>query len=274
MTNDQNATTASQAESSRALLSPGVWAMGALALLLHLVTANGYGIFRDEMYYIACSDHLALGYVDHPPLSIAILAAWRAIFGESLFALRIPPGIAHATTAIFFGLIARELGAARFGQCFAALAAALMPAYLGTSSFYSMNGFDVTFWAVLVYLLCRILRTGDARLWLVFGVIAGFGLQNKFSVAFLGMALAVALVLCLQWKQLRAPQLYLGGAIALAIFLPHVYWMYSTDWITLEFMRNASSSKNADTNPLKYFLDQILMAHPLLLPVWIAGVVY
>ncbi|HRI87833.1 MAG TPA: glycosyltransferase family 39 protein, partial [Candidatus Hydrogenedentes bacterium] len=252
----------------------GVWAMGALALLLHVVTANGYGIFRDELYYIACSKELALGYVDQPPFSIVLLAAWRAIFGESLFALRLPPGLAHAATAVVFGFIARELGAARFGQSLAALLAALLPVYLGTSSFYSMNAFDVLFWALLIFVLCRIIATQNAKLWLLFGVIAGLGVQNKFSVAFLAIALAAGIVLTMQWKYLRSPYPYIGGAIAFLIFLPHVYWMHSTDWVTLEFMRNASSMKNAATNPLKYFLDQLLMAHPLYLPIWIAGIVY
>ena len=50
----------------------------ALPLLIHgLVNAlGGYGYFRDELYYLACSKHLAAGYVDHPPFSIFVLALW------------------------------------------------------------------------------------------------------------------------------------------------------------------------------------------------------
>src|ERR1035438_10596753 len=44
----------------------------ALRLLLHLLTANRYGIFRDELYYIACSRHLDWGYVDMPPFIPAV----------------------------------------------------------------------------------------------------------------------------------------------------------------------------------------------------------
>ena len=42
--------------------------LALLTLLFHVLTAKGYGYFRDELYYIACSEHLAFGYVDHPPL--------------------------------------------------------------------------------------------------------------------------------------------------------------------------------------------------------------
>ena len=251
-----------------------VWCIAGATLLLHLATANGYGIFRDEFYYIACSKRPALGYVDHPPLSIAFLATWRALFGDSVFSLHVPPSIAHSVVVLLFGYIARELGAQQFGRALAALGAAIMPVYLGSMSFYSMNAFDTLFWALCIFILCRIVITGDARLWPLFGLVAGLGLQNKFSVGFLGAALVVGLALSPQRKQFLSPYLYAGGAIALVIFLPHVYWLYKNDWITFEFMRNASQHKNAPTNPAKFFTDQLLMAHPLLLPVWLTGMVY
>jgi hypothetical protein len=65
--------------------------IAALRLALHLATVQGYGIFRDELYYLACASHLDFGYVDHPPFSIAILWAWRTLFGDGLVALRFCP---------------------------------------------------------------------------------------------------------------------------------------------------------------------------------------
>ena len=48
----------------------------------------GYGIFVDEMYYVACARRLAWGYVDHPPLSIGLLRA-ALVFGDSQPMLRL-----------------------------------------------------------------------------------------------------------------------------------------------------------------------------------------
>ena len=264
----------SERTAGREKLGLAVWYTAGATLLLHLATASGYGIFRDEYYYIACSKRLALGYVDQPPLSIVLLAAWRAVFGDSIFSLHVPPSIVHSVVVLIFGFIARELGAKQFGCALAALGAAVMPVYLGSMSFYSMNAFDTFFWALCIYILCRIITTGDARLWLLFGLIAGLGLQNKFSVGFLGAALVAGLLFSPHRKYFISPYVYIGGAIAAVIFLPHVYWLYTHDWITFEFMSNASKYKNAPTNPLKFFVDQILLAHPLLLPVWLMGIVY
>ena len=58
------------------------------ALVLHLAFAHGYGYFRDELYYLACTRHLAWGYVDQPPLSIGLLWIVTHTLGTSLPAIR------------------------------------------------------------------------------------------------------------------------------------------------------------------------------------------
>ena len=71
-------------------------ALAAAKLAVQLLALRPYGYFRDELYYLACSDHLAWGYVDHPPLSIAVLRIWRGVFGDSLVAIRLFPALAEA----------------------------------------------------------------------------------------------------------------------------------------------------------------------------------
>src|SRR5262249_25745873 len=79
----------------------------AITLLVHLLTIGRYGYFRDELYYIACGRRLAFGYVDQPPLSIAILRLSQVFLGSSLFAIRVLPALAGAATVGITGLIAR-----------------------------------------------------------------------------------------------------------------------------------------------------------------------
>jgi hypothetical protein len=114
-----NATTTSLAAPADAQASR--WASGpaivlyiaAGKLLLHLLTAARYGIFRDEMYYLACAQHLAWGYVDHPPMTVFIAWFARHIFGESLWAIRLLPALAGAALVWLTGKLAREMGVLR-----------------------------------------------------------------------------------------------------------------------------------------------------------------
>src|SRR5215475_12374203 len=85
-------------------------------LLLHLLTATRYGLFRDELYYLACSQHLAWGYVDHPPLTVLIAWIGRHVFGESPIAIRLLPAIAGAALVWLTGKLARDMGGGRFAQ--------------------------------------------------------------------------------------------------------------------------------------------------------------
>lgn len=144
-------------------------ALGTVAV--HLVTSGNYGYFRDELYYLACADRLAWGYVDHPPLSIAVLAATRALLGDSLLAVRLPAILASAATIVLTGRLARELGGGRYAQALAALSFALMPVALGMATFYSMNALDLLFWVAAVLVLVRILGGGDRGWWLAFGAV-------------------------------------------------------------------------------------------------------
>jgi len=62
-----------------------------LALLFHLSTAQRYGVFRDELYYVACGEHLDFGYVDHPPFVALVARLAHMLFGTSLLGLRLFP---------------------------------------------------------------------------------------------------------------------------------------------------------------------------------------
>ncbi len=247
----------------------GLLALAKLAF--HLGTSDGWGYFRDELYYIACSDRLAWGYVDHPPLSIALLWLTRRTLGDSLWAIRLLPAIAGAASVFVSGLIARELGGRRPAQILAALCTCFAPAFVAMSHFYSMNGFDVLFWSVLAWLAVRILLRERPREWLWFGVVAGFGLLNKYSVAFFAFGLGVGLLLTGPHRQLASRWLWAGALLALLLFAPHVGWQIATGWPSLEFMAAASADKNVRLGPLEFFLAQVTLGHPAAAPVWIAG---
>ena len=108
---------------------PIVLALASAKLLFHLLTANRYGIFRDELYYLACGEHLDWGYVDQPPL--IALVAWMArhFFGNWLVGLRFFPALAGAATVWLTGKLAREMGGGTFAQVLAALAVVCVPIY-------------------------------------------------------------------------------------------------------------------------------------------------
>jgi hypothetical protein len=242
-------------------------------LVLQLATYRGYGYFRDELYYLASAEHLDFGYVEHPPM--IALVAWlvRSTLGDSLFAARLLPAIAHAAAVGLAARLAREMGGGHYAQFVAALATALAPVYLGICGILSMNAFDILFWAALWFISARALRTEDTRLWLPFGLVAGMGLQNKISVLFAGCGIVAGLAATRQWRVFKAWHFWAGGVLASVIFLPHVFWQWHYGWPTLEFMANATREKNVSLPPAAFMVEQVNQMSGLAAPLWIAGLV-
>ena len=240
-------------------------------LLFHLAFLPGYGVFRDELYYLACGRHPGWGYVDHPPLVGWVAWAVRQLAGDSHLALRVVAALAAATTVFVAARVAREMGGGPFARLFTGLAAALLPVSLSLGSIYSMNVFDQLFWVVLFWILVRVLEGRDERLWLVFGAVAGVGLLTKISVLFLGFGLVVGLVLARRWDVVRSRWFWIGGVVAFLVFLPHLVWQQIHGWPTLEFMANARRYKMAPLS-VPGFLGQTILQTAVAPWLWVLGV--
>jgi len=245
--------------------------LSLITLIIHCIFSGQYGYFRDEFYYLACGEHLDWGYVDHPPFIALAAFLTRRLLGDSLLALRFVPALAEALVVLLTGLMARELGGGRFTQVLAALSVMVAGDLLALGHIFSMNAFDHLFWALCLYVVILILKYDRPRLWLLFGLLAGVGLMNKYSIGFLGLGLVVGLILTPARKYLRSGWLWLGSGLALLIFLPHVLWEIRTSFPTLEFIRNATLYKIAPLSPVGFILETILGMNPLTLPIWLAG---
>ena len=250
-------------------------ALCAAKLLLHIFTSvRHYGYFRDELYYLDMARHLDWGYVDAAPL-IAVYAKVALLMGGSLAALRILPALAGAALIALTMLIARELGGGRYAQLLAGVVILLCPAILSVDSLLTMNAFEPLFWMGCIWVVARILRTGDSRLWLWVGVLAGLGLENKHSTLSFGFAVTVALLLTHHRREFARPWIWIAGAIALALFLPNLIWQIRHHFPTIEDLANVRrEGKNVVLGPLAFVKEQIIDMHPILLPVWLSGLVW
>jgi hypothetical protein len=246
--------------------------MAEALFLVHMVFAKNYGYFVDELYHLACAEHLAWGYVDQPSLIAVIGWVTRKLFGDSLLAIRFFPALAAAGKVILTGMIAREMGARRSAQALAALCVMVAPVYLFMDHIFTMNAFEPLFWMGCAWLVLRILRTGNQKLWLAFGTLAGVGLHNKYSMLFFGLGVFVGLLLTPERRALRQPWIWLGGLIALLIFLPNILWNIQHDFPFLQLQQNIrASGRNVALNAVGFLAQQVLMMHPFTLPLWLAG---
>jgi len=226
----------------------------AVYLLFRLLFIDSYGYFRDELYYIACGQRLALGFIDHPPFIAFITHFITELLGTSLFALHIVPVL--TVIAIFFltSEMVKQMGGGKYAAFLAAIAAAASPHYLGDSNILSMNIFDKFFWTLSFLLAINILNRQKSSTYIWLGIVLGLGMMNKISVLFLIFGLFIGLILTEKRKLFLNKWLYFCIALAFLLFSPYIIWEIQNGFPTMEFMRNAAENKNMPLSPGQFTL--------------------
>src|SRR5580692_129641 len=251
------------------------WLLAAAAVLLEMLTDGRYGYFRDELYFLACSDHLAWGYVDFAPLVALLARISRFVLGDSLHAIRALPALAQGGQILITGLIAREFGGKRFAIFLSCLSVLLAPVILGNATRLSMNPFEPLFWMGAVYFLLRAINLDEPKLLLASGALLGLGLENKHSTAFFLVSLTIGLLLSPSRRLLLSKWFWLAAALAFLVFLPNLIWQYTHHFPTLEALSNVRKThKNIELSPLPFLRQQIMMLLPVSALVWIPGLAF
>jgi Dolichyl-phosphate-mannose-protein mannosyltransferase len=245
--------------------------LAGVSFVAHMLVAGNYGYFRDELYYIADGRHLQAGYVDQPLLIGWLAALMRVVAGDSLVAIHIIPALACALIIVVTGLMARELGGGRVAQVVAGVAALFTLIFMATGSLFSMDVLDQLWWALASLILLRLLRQNAPRLWLLIGGVLGIALLTKLTVLFFGLALALALLVTPERRQLLTPWPWAAAAIAFLGLLPYLIWNALNGWPTWAFWHHYGG---VGTSPLDFFGAQLGLMNPIAVPLAIAGLVF
>lgn len=256
------------------LLDKAVLLLAVAKLGLHLALVNRYGYHRDELYFIACGEHLAFGYVDHAPLVPWIARFAGELFDHQLIGLRLLPILAASASLWLAGQLAKELGGGRFAQLLAALAMLFAPAFLRMSKMLNLVVFEPLLWTLGALLVVRLSKGADRRLWLALGAVVGVGLLNKHTMVLWAVALFAGLLLTRERRHLATPWPWAGLAVALAFFSPNLVWQMTHGWPTLEFVENMRQGTLAKIPRPLFVGGQLLYMHPLSVPLWGAGLVW
>jgi Dolichyl-phosphate-mannose-protein mannosyltransferase len=243
-------------------------------LALEMLVAGRYGFHRDELYFLACARHLAWGYVDQPPLVPAVARLSTALFGNSVIGLRLFPALAATGVVFLAALMARELGGKRRAQVLAGLAVATAAEMTAMVHLLSTAAFDLFFWAGVIWLVLRLLRTGDPRWWMAIGAVTGVGLHNKDNIAFLLVGIGIGFVIGGRFRLLLNRWLVLGVALALVLVSPNLVWNAQHHWAAVEMTQNLHTENSGLSVTLAYLPIQLIVVGVVLLPFWLAGLIW
>jgi 4-amino-4-deoxy-L-arabinose transferase-like glycosyltransferase len=241
---------------------------------MQLALNGAYGLHTDELYYVLSGQHPAFGYVDFPPVTPMLARLDTALFGISPWALRLFPAITGAGMVILTGLCSLELGASRPVSIFASIVALVSPYLLATWLFQTVE-FDEFLWLLAIYLLLRIIRSGDRRLFIALGLDLGIGIETKLTIVGLWLGVAIAILMSRELRRfLSSRTLWIGVIIAMAAAIPNLAWQVANGYPTLTYIHNHGSDIAHSGGPAAFLALFILVIGPVLLPLWIAGTVF
>ena len=236
-----------------------------------MAVADRYGWHRDELYYLASSRHLSLGYVDYPPITPLLARLDQSIFPGSLPGLRLLTVLAGAAVIVIAALIARELGGGRAAQALAGLAVLISPMFVGANILFQTVSFDQLMWAVALLIFVRLLSGANPREWLLLGLVFGVGLETKYTIIGLGVAMLVGLIATPARGTLRSRWPWLGFGLAVLLLVPNLIWQVGHSWDSVAYTLNHRGNTDG---PVFYWAQQLLLAGPQLLPIVVAGVIW
>jgi hypothetical protein len=242
----------------------------ALAQLVALVATSGrYGYHRDEMYFIVAGGHPALGYPDQPPLVPLLSWLMNELAPGSLTVLRLPSALAAAGITVVAALVAREVGGDRRAQLVAAVCNSVAGFMLATGHIVSTTTYDGLATTLVCWLLVRAVMSRRGPPLLAAGAVVGVGCEAKAQVAFVAfMALLVLAAVGPRWP-FRSSWLLAGAVAAAVLAAPYLFWQATHGWPQLTVAGNVGGSAEGGRTGFVPF--QLVMVSPLLVPVWVAG---
>jgi hypothetical protein len=246
--------------------------IAATAFALEMAVSTRYGYHRDELYFLAAGQHPAFGYVDQPPLTPLLARLSAVASGNSLIALRLIPALVFAAMVALTAAMSRMLGAGRTGQILAALATASCGEYLGAMHLLTTTTPDFLFWSVLLWLVLKLLVSGDRRWWVAIGACAGVAAEAKWNIGFLVAALAVGFAATPARRLAASWWLLLGALLAAALAAPDLVWQAAHGWPALDVF--GGLQQDAGQNRAVYWPAQIVYTSLALTPVWIGGLIW
>ena len=237
------------------------------SLILRLLYLGLPALLEEEAYYWNYAHHLAMGYLDHPPMVAVLIRAGTLLFGTAEFGVRIMAMACWLVTAGFSYALTKSLYG-RASAFRAVMLLSVLPVFFSVSLFMTPDAPLTACWSGALYFLYRAFLLERPRAWIGVGICLGLGMFSKYTIALLGPGIVLFMLIDPKSRKwLLKPEPYIAVIIALLVFSPVIVWNYGHHWASFVFQgeRRVTGMTEFSTHIL---IGQILL---LLTPTGVLG---
>ncbi len=162
-----------------------LWAIALLNVVLHMAFHANLEFHRDELLYFSLGLHPDFGSATVPPLIGWVAFLIQSVFGYSLFAVKLLPAVLSGALVLLTARLAKELNGGPYAQILVAIVIIFTPFALRTFHLFQPVHLDLLFWTLMLFYSIRYVNTEQDRFLVYLGVVAGFGMLNKYLIALL-----------------------------------------------------------------------------------------
>jgi dolichol-phosphate mannosyltransferase len=233
------------------------------AWLLRVIYSSQVEMLPEETYYWNYSRHLDIGYLDHPPMVAWLIWLGTHLLGTTELGVRFGALCSGVVASFFVYRLTRAL----FDEATALVALVLMqllPFFFFAGILMTPDAPMTAAWAALLYYLARALLADRTGAWWGVGLSLGLGLLSKYTIGMLGPAMLIFLLWdarSRRWLWNWRP--YVAGMLALAIFLPVIYWNASHEWASFAFQTSRRLAERPQFALHKLILSALILLTPV-----------
>jgi 4-amino-4-deoxy-L-arabinose transferase-like glycosyltransferase len=225
----------------------------------------------DEAQYWYWSTYFDWGYYSKPPLVAWIIGIFTSTFGNSIFILKLPSLLAHFLTSFVLFNLSKAFKRNTEESLWLSITYLLFFAVSLSSNIISTDPFLLLFWSssLLFFKIC--LNKKSIKNIILTSIFVALGFYAKYAMIYFFLS-SIVLISFTDNKKELVKSILIISFFVLIFISPHLYWVYSTNWVTFihtgdNFNWNASLYNFEQL--INFIVSQFFISTPIILFIFI-----
>ena len=223
----------------------------------------------DTIEALAWGSNLSWGFNKHPPFSAFAVEFFYKIFGNQDWAYYLLSQLFVISAFIAVFNFAKDFFKSDYLAFLSVLLLESIFYYNYTSPEFNVNISQLPFWAFSIFFAWRSIKYDKYLDYIFLSLTLGLGILSKYIFLYLVLSIKLLFLYLLIKKKIKSYNFLIIGPLVLLIVLPHIFWLFDNNFITLSYGINRTGGTGSLMDHLIFPITFIFKQLIILLPFFI-----